>query len=96
MLEPSGLGITIDNPIEPPNIMKHVQELRGFSDEKAYGKWHMGPGMVVVTTEPEKVIAEASSHDINAQQIGYVTDQPGIRIKNRGANQEEEWLEFHK
>lgn len=89
-----GLGITIDNPITPPDMMLHVQRLRGFDDTKAYGKWHMGPGMVVVTTEPEKVIAETGRHNIGAQQIGQITDQPGIRIKNMGAVQNEEWLEF--
>lgn len=41
--------------------MKHVQERRGFADDKAYGKWHMGPGMVVVAPEPEKVLNEAEN-----------------------------------
>ena len=94
MLEPSGLGAVIDNPIAPPVIMTHIQELRGFSDEKAYSKWHMGSGMVVTTPEPNKVIAEARAQGINAQEIGYVTDNPVIRIKNRGAVQDAEWLEF--
>lgn len=94
MLEPSGLGVTIDNPIEPPQIMRLVQELRGFSDEQAYGKWHMGPGMVVATPEPDKVLAEAKEQGIDAQVIGQVTDEPGIRIKNRGVVQDEEWVKF--
>jgi phosphoribosylformylglycinamidine cyclo-ligase len=94
MLEPSGLGVTIDRPLEPPQIMTHVQELRGFSDEKAYGKWHMGPGMIVATPEPGKVLAEAEAQGIVAQQIGQVTDEPGIRIRNRGAQAREEWLSF--
>lgn len=90
-----GLGVTIDNPIEPPAMMLHAQRLLGFSDRKAYGKWHFGPGMVVATTQPEKVIAEAHEQGIGAQQIGMVTDEPGIRIKNRGAQQQDEWLEFN-
>lgn len=94
MLEPSGLGVTIDNPFEPPKVMLEVQRLRKFSDEKAYGKWHMGPGMIVVTTDPEKVIAEANRHGIDAQKIGYVDDKPGIRIRNMGAVQDTEWLSF--
>lgn len=89
-----GLGITIDNPIDPPAAMLHLQKLRGFSDEKTYGKWHMGPGMVVATTEPEKVISEANKQGKDAKIIGQVTDEPGIRIKNKGANQESEWLVF--
>jgi len=94
MLEPSGLGITIDTPIQPPAIMLESQKLRGFSDEKAYGKWHMGPGMVIATPEPEKVLAEAEAYGIDAQKIGYVTDESGIRIKNRGVMQQQEYLSF--
>lgn len=94
MLEPSGLGVTIDNPIDPPRIMTEVQKLREFADEKAYGKWHMGTGMVIATSDPEKVLAEAEAHGLVAQSIGQVTDESGIHIKNRGAVQETEWLHF--
>ncbi len=94
MLEPSSLGVVIDTPIEPPTVMKHVQDLRGFDDAKAYSKWHMGAGMVIATPEPEQVIAEAEIHGIKAQKIGEVTDEPGIRIKNKGAQQKDEWLVF--
>ena len=94
MLEPSGLGVTISNPIEPPKIMLEVQKLREFSDEKAYGKWHMGPGMVIATSEPEKVLAEAELSGLQAKAIGEVTDERGIRIRNRGAQQSVEWLSF--
>ncbi|HSX52923.1 MAG TPA: AIR synthase-related protein [Patescibacteria group bacterium] len=94
MLKPSELGVTISDPIEPPRIMLEVQRLREFSDEKAYGKWHLGPGMVIATPEPNKVLAEAQAQGIVAQQIGQITDEPGIRIKNRGAVQDEEWLSF--
>ena len=94
LLEPSGLGVTIDNPIDPPKIMLEAQTIRGFSDEKTYRKWHMGSGMVVVTSEPEKVLIAAEANGVVAQTIGHVTDEPGIRIKNRGAVQQEEWLTF--
>lgn len=94
LLEPSGLGVTIDDPIEPPKIMLEVQRLRGFSDEKAYGKWHMGPGMVIATSEPEKVLAVAEENGLVAKQIGTIDEEPGIRIHNRGAQQQEEQLRF--
>lgn len=94
MFEPSGLGAVISDPIDPPNIMLEVQKLREFSDEQAYGKWHMGPGMVIATPEPEKVLAEAERSGLDAKAIGEVTDEPGIRIHNRGALQSEEWLTF--
>lgn len=94
MLEPSGLGVTIGNPIDPPEIMLEVQKLRSFSDEKAYGKWHMGAGMIIVTPEPGKVLEEAINQGLEAKAIGEVTDEPGIRISNRGAVKELEWLNF--
>lgn len=94
LLRTEGLGIVIDNPLNPPEMMLHVQRLREFDDRKAYGKWHMGSGMVVATRTPEKVIAEAAKFEISAQEIGYIADEPGIRIKNRGAVQNEEWLVF--
>lgn len=94
MLEPSGLGVLIDDPIDPPEIMLHVQELRNFDDEKAYGKWHMGPGMVVASPEPEKVLEVAQAHGIDAQVIGRVTEESGIVIKNRAARRFQPWLHF--
>lgn len=94
LLRSESLGITIDNPITPPDMMLHVQRLRGFDDRKAHGKWHMGPGMVVATSTPEVVAREAQVFGIKAQTIGQVTDEPGIRIKNLGAAQDEEWLNY--
>lgn len=94
MLEPSGLGVEISNPNLPPDIMLKMQEIRGFDDRTAYGKWHMGPGMVIATPEPEKVLAAAEEYGIDAQEIGGVTDKPGIKIRNRGAGADSEWVEF--
>ena len=95
MLEPSGYGALIDDPISPPKIMKHVQGLRGFSDKEAYGKWHMGPGMIVATPEPLLVTNEAKKQGVEAKMIGAVTAEPTIRIKNQGAIQEDEYLKFN-
>lgn len=94
MLEPTGYGAAIDNPLEPPEIMLAVQRIREFSDEEAYGKWHMGPGMIVATPEPSKVIGVAESRGIEAQEIGIVTQAPGIAIENRGAIREDSWFNF--
>lgn len=94
MLEPSGLGVVISDPLEPPAVMKHVQELRGFSDETAYSKWHMGSGMIVATPEPDATLAHLHSKGIVSKMVGHVTEKPGMRIKNRGAVQNQEWLVF--
>lgn len=85
MLAPSGLGITIDMPMDPPRLMRHIQELRGFDDKKSLSKWHYGPGMVVTTPDPDSVIRVAHAHGVNAKVIGMVDANPGIRIESRGA-----------
>lgn len=94
MLEPSGFGALIENPFDPPAIMLEMQKIRDFSDEAAYGKWHMGPGMVIATKDPEIVIEEATKFGLDAQDLGFVTDKPGITIRNRGAQQQKRWLDF--
>lgn len=94
MLEPSGLGALINEPFELPEIMIRMQILRGLDDRTAYGKWHMGPGMVVATPEPDKVIAEAEHQGKEAQLIGEVTREPVIRIRNKGVQSREAWLDF--
>lgn len=94
MLEPSGLGADITAPLDPPALMQHVQKLRGFDDRTAYGKWHMGPGMILATPEPDKVLQHAQDRGKRAKIIGHVSIQPGIRIANRGAVQKEKVLEF--
>lgn len=94
MLAPSGFGAIIDNPIEPPVIMQAVQEIRGLTDKQAYGKWHMGPGMVIATTDPDIVIKLAEERGIDAKRIGEVTDTDGIMIANRGVRGGADWLSF--
>jgi phosphoribosylformylglycinamidine cyclo-ligase len=94
MLEPSGHGAVIFNPLSPPPIMLEVQKMGKYSDRKAYGKWHMGPGMIIATPQPEQVMVEARKRGIAAKNIGVVTEEPGIRIKNMGTQQVEEYLTF--
>jgi phosphoribosylformylglycinamidine cyclo-ligase len=94
MLAPSGLGAHIDNPLDPPQVMLAVQEMRGLTDEQAYRKWHMGPGMVVATSTPEEVLSVAKEYGIEAQRIGKIMKQPGITIENRGAKQDKRSLRF--
>ena len=94
MLEPSGLGAIIDLPLDPPEAMLEVQRIRGFGDEQAYGKWHMGTGMVIATPNADNVLNHAEHYGIEAKIIGTIVEEPGIRIKNRGAQQQQEWLSF--
>jgi phosphoribosylformylglycinamidine cyclo-ligase len=85
MLEATGLGAFIYSPIDPPDIMLHAQEIRGMSDRTAYGKWHMGPGMIVATPDVDNVIQAAEKMNVTAKIIGAVTKDSRIRIRNRGA-----------
>ena len=94
MLEPSGLGVEIAHPMSPPDIMLKVQELRGFSDRLAYGKWHMGQGMVIATPEPDAVLEAAENHGVRAKEVGVVTENPTLKIRDMGAGHDSDWLEF--
>ena len=95
MLVGSELGITIDDPIDPPAILSLVQRITGFTDRRAYGKFHMGPGGVIATPEEDKVLPLLHAAGLEgAKVIGEIIDEQGIRIKNRGTEQREEWLEF--
>ncbi len=85
MLRPTnGLGAMISDPFTPPAIMSHVQGLRGFDDRTAYGKWHMGQGMVVTTPNPEQVIKTAAEFGVLAEQIGVITNTGLIEIRSKG------------
>ncbi len=94
MLEPSGYGAVIDDPIEPPEIMKYSQEIGGYSDEDAYRVWHMGPGMVIATPEPDRVLEAAAENNQEAQYIGEVAESPEIIIKSAGVEKPGSYLTF--
>ncbi len=94
MLEPSGLGANLTAPQTPPMIMRFVQDLDGLSDKQAYGKWHMGSGMIISTSDPQAVLDHAEKRSFKAQVIGEVTKEPGIRIVSRGVQNPGELLAF--
>ena len=85
ILKPSGLGAVIDTPFEPSEFVEYTQALGGVPDVEAYKTWNMGQGMIIVTPKPEGVTRVAADYGIQAQNIGRVTREQGIRIKNRGA-----------
>ena len=85
VLKPSGLGAMIDNPFLPSEFMLYVQAQGNISDREAYRTWNMGQGMVIITPEPDAVIAVAHSYEIESQVIGRITSTTGIRIVNKGA-----------
>lgn len=54
----------------------------------------MGPGMVVATSELDKILEEAERRGVKAQEIGVVTNKPGIKIRNMGAGSDSKWINF--
>lgn len=94
MLEPSGYGAILNNLMPPPEIMYYIQVLGGVPDEKAYKTWHMGPGMIVATPDPERVIKQAWLDGFPAQLIGEVIPDRLISIQSRGAEKPGQQLNY--
>lgn len=94
MLEPSGFGAVITDPIEPPTIMKRVQSLGDISDREAYNTWNMGQGMVIATTEPISLIMAARQNGFGAQVIGKVIRNPVISIESHGIMERGRWFNY--
>jgi phosphoribosylformylglycinamidine cyclo-ligase len=84
LLRRVGLGAEITDPLPPGPLLCYLQEHGPVSDYEAYRVWNMGQGMLLITPQPEAVIAIARQHSITAQIIGEVTTQPGIRLRSRG------------
>jgi len=85
VLKHSGYGAVIGEPFEPSDIMLYTQGIGNVEDAEAYRTWNMGQGMIIVSPNPYGVIDIARSHGIEAKQIGYVTKDPSIKIRNKGA-----------
>lgn len=94
MLLASGFGAKLDALFTPNEVMLHCQEVAGVTDREAYETWNMGQGMVVVTPEPDKVLAVAANHQIEAQVVGHVIEAPEIMITSQGFHQKGEKLGF--
>ncbi|MFA6027614.1 MAG: AIR synthase-related protein [Patescibacteria group bacterium] len=82
VLKPSGLGAIINDPFEPPEIMKYCQKIGKVTEKEAYSAWNMGQGMVIITPEPDKVINIALKNKIKAKVIGEVVHKSGITINS--------------
>ena len=78
---PQGLGAYID--LEPHEPMLRLQEFGCCDDREAYRVWNMGAGVLLITND-DQVFALAEEYGIEAREVGEVTREPVIRIKNRG------------
>ncbi len=79
-LKPSGLGARLEYLFEPSMAMLEVKELGGIRDKDAYSTWNMGNGFMIITDEPEKVLAHAKRFKVEARIAGTVVKNKGIDI----------------
>lgn len=82
VLSRAKLGAIINNPFQPPEIMKYCIKKGKVSLPEAYRTWNMGQGMIIISSEPEKVIKIAQKNNITARIIGEVVKKPQIQINN--------------
>jgi phosphoribosylformylglycinamidine cyclo-ligase len=68
----------------PGPLLRYLQEHGPVSDQEAYRVWNMGQGMLLITPQPDTVLAVARQHDVPAQIVGEITAQPGMRIHSQG------------
>ena len=84
LLRRVGLGAEITAPLPPGPLLCYLQEHGPVSDREAYRVWNMGQGMLLITPQPQDILAVARQHDIQAQVVGEVTVQPGIHLHSQG------------
>ncbi|HVY72782.1 MAG TPA: AIR synthase-related protein [Candidatus Paceibacterota bacterium] len=95
VLKPSGFGANLSNLFSPAHIVTHCQEVGEVSDKDAYGAWHMGQGMGLITPQPDIVLKEAQAFGIEARVAGHIVSKPGIRLVSKGAASPGEDLVYH-
>lgn len=86
VLRSSGFGAELVDLFDSSEIMSHIQDLGCVTDEEAYKTWNMGQGLLVITPEPENVIALLAEDGIEAKIAGEITKEQGIKIKSKGQN----------
>ncbi|MFH0818968.1 MAG: AIR synthase-related protein [Patescibacteria group bacterium] len=82
VLSKAGIGAVINNPFNPPAVMKYCINKGKISLREAYHTWNMGNGMIIITSEPEKVMSIAKKHNISSKIIGETVKKTSINIKD--------------
>lgn len=85
VLRPSGLGAHLHDLFDPPPVMTYCQRAGSVSDMDAYGTWNMGQGLMLMTPEPEAVLAEAGKAGIGAKIAGEIVAEPILTVVSKGA-----------
>ncbi|MCI2426664.1 hypothetical protein LM597_04575, partial [Candidatus Acetothermia bacterium] len=84
LLRRSGLGAEINNLFTPHPEFIALQRLGEISDSEAYIVWNMGQSHLIITDEPEAVLAFAHEQRVNAQVAGRISNDRVIRIRSKG------------
>lgn len=84
LLSVTGKGADLTDLFTPPDIVLLCQKEGGIEDREAYRVWNMGQGMLLITSNPEKVISIAKKHRIDGRIAGEITDKKVIRIISKG------------
>jgi len=88
ILKNKGLGADLPNIFPMTPAMKKLQEIGNVSDTEAYKTWNGGNGMLLVLPESdaEKTLKILSTHNIEAQIAGKITDTGIIFHANKALN----------
>lgn len=84
LLRRANLGADISSPLPPGPLLTYLQEQGPVSDREAYRVWNMGHGMLLCTPQPDAALEVAERHGLEAQVVGRITSQRGIRLYSRG------------
>ena len=85
ILSKNRLGAEVFAPCPPQPEFLRLQEWGGISDEEAYRVWNMGQSHLIITDDPEPVIAFARQEGISLQVAGRIIDEPVVAITGKGA-----------
>lgn len=87
-------GARLDHLMKPHKIMLDLQELGRVDDREAYRVWNMGIGMLVISNDVTKIAKVMKKHGIDAQVVGEVVREKGVRLVSRGRYASGEVLRF--
>ncbi len=78
---------SLDEPFEPQEIFKVMQELGGITDEEMYQTFNMGMGMAIVVEEKDTddAISILKKHsEVDVKVVGSVKEGQGVEVPSLG------------
>lgn len=82
ILKKSGLGAKVSLPSTLiPETMHRLIEMGNLQLDEAIHTWNMGVAMILVTDQPDQLIALLADQNIQAQNIGHITSEPSCTVE---------------